>query len=83
MLYLNPPYHIIEGVSLFPDHADPLQYYYLPLMPHLTTVEENNRSIPQIQLIKYRGRAGNGGFLNFDVNLGVDEKTSPSSRSTN
>ena len=75
MLSLNPPYHIIEGVSLFPDHADPLQYYYLPLMPHLTAVEEDHTLIPQIQLIKYRGKAGNGGFLNFDVNIGVDEKT--------
>jgi hypothetical protein len=75
MLYLNPPYHIIEGVSLFPDHADPLQYYYLPLMPHLTMLEVDRIQIPQIQLIKYRGQAGTGGFLNFDVNIGVEEKT--------
>lgn len=77
MLYLNPPFHIIEGVSLFPDHADRLQYYYLPLMPQLTTLEDGRggKPIPQIQLIKYRGRAGNGGFLNFDVNVGIDEKT--------
>lgn len=77
MLYLNPPFHIIEGVSLFSDHADPLQYYYLPLMPKLTTIEDKTtgQQIPQIQLIKYRGRAGNGGFLNFDVNIGVEEET--------
>lgn len=75
MLYLNPPFHIIEGVSLFPDHADRLQYYYLPLMPHLTTLQDGSsgKLIPQIQLIKYRGRAGNGGFLNFDVNVGIEE----------
>jgi hypothetical protein len=77
MLYLNPPFHIIEGVSIFPDHADRLQYYYLPLMPQLTTLKDssNGKPIPQIQLIKYRGRAGNGGFLNFDVNIGVDDQT--------
>lgn len=75
MLYLNPPFHIIEGVSLFADHADPLQYYYMPLSPHLTTVDDPTMGIavPQIQLIKYRGDAGNGGFLNFDVNLGIEE----------
>jgi hypothetical protein len=77
MLYLNPPFHIIEGVSLFSDHADPLQYYYLPMMPKLTTIVDpvSGQKIPQIQLIKYRGKAGNGGFLNFDVNIGVEEAT--------
>lgn len=75
MLYLNPPFYVIEGVSLFPDHADRLQYYYLPLMPHLTTLKDGSsgKPIPQIQLIKYRGKAGNGGFLNFDVNVGIEE----------
>lgn len=75
MLYLNPPYHIINGVSVFADHSDPLQYYYLPLMPKLTQVKvpDTGQLIPQIQLIKYRGQAGNGGFLNFDVNLGLAE----------
>jgi hypothetical protein len=77
MLYLNPPFYIIEGVSLFSDHADPLQYYYLPMMPKLTTIVDSvtGQKIPQIQLIKYRGKAGNGGFLNFDVNIGVEEVT--------
>jgi hypothetical protein len=77
MLYLNPPFHIIEGVSLFSDHADPLQYYYLPMMPKLTTIADSvtGQKIPQIQLIKYRGKAGNGGFLNFDVNIGIEEAT--------
>ena len=75
MLYLNPPFHIIEGVSLFSDHADPLQYYYLPLAPKLTERKDKTTGerIPQIQLIKYRGEAGSGGFLSFDVNIGVEE----------
>jgi hypothetical protein len=75
MVYLEPPFHLIEGVTVFTDHADPLQFYFLPMMPHLTTVEDKvlHKDIPQIQLIKYRGKAGGGGFLNFDVNLGIEQ----------
>jgi hypothetical protein len=74
MLYLQPPFPFINGVTLFRDHADPLQYYFLPVMPKLTRLEDpvTKQRIPQFQLIKYRGRAGNGGFLNFDVNLGLE-----------
>src|SRR5436309_4662732 len=71
MLYLNPPFFVIDGVSLFPDHADPLQYYFLPMMPRLTLGGPDGK-VPQLQLIKYRGKAGTGGFLNFDVNVGID-----------
>ncbi len=76
MLYLEPPFHIIDGISVFRDHEDTLQYYFMPLYPHLTVKvdEETGVEIPQIQLIKYRGEAGSGGFLNFDVNLGVSEE---------
>lgn len=75
MLYLNPPYHIINGVSVFADHADPLQFYYLPMMPKLTMLKDpkSGKRIPQIQVIKFRGRAGGGGFLNFDCNIGVEQ----------
>ena len=75
MLYLNPPYFVIEGVSIFPDDSDPLQFYYLPLMPHLTMVTDptTNVSAPQLQLIEYEGAAGTGGFLNLDVNLGLSD----------
>lgn len=75
MLYLNPPFHIINGVSVFADHADPLQFYYLPLAPHLTVLDDpaSDQQLPQIQLIRYRGSAGKGGILNFDVNVGISE----------
>lgn len=75
MLYLEPPFHIFDGISVFGDHEDLLQYYYMPLYPHLTVKmdEETGLEIPQIQLIKYRGEAGSGGFLNFDVNLGIED----------
>jgi hypothetical protein len=73
MLYLNPPYFIIDGVSIFPDHADPLQFYYLPMAPQLTmAADSTGKTTPRIQLIEYEGAAGTGGFINFDVNIGID-----------
>jgi hypothetical protein len=72
MLYLNPPFWVINGISLFPDHADRAQYYFLPLMPHLTTRQDAGVDVPQIQLIKYTGHS-TGGFLNCDVDLGVPQ----------
>lgn len=76
MLLLDSRQREIDGMTVFPDHADPLQYYYLPLMPHMTTVRDpgaGNAEVPQFSLIRFRGRAGTGGFLNFDVNLGATE----------
>ena len=68
MLFLNPPYFIIDGVSIFPDHADRLQFYYLPMMPRLSTSKDaSGADMPVIQLIEYAGAAGTGGFINFDV----------------
>ncbi len=74
MLYLNPPYFLIDGVSIFPDHADPLQFYYLPMMPRLSTLQDaSGAALPAIQLIEYVGAAGAGGFIDFDVNIGIDD----------
>src|SRR5207245_11771930 len=76
MIYLNPPFPIINGVSLMPDHQDPTWFYYLPLAPKLTVLPDSatGQGVPQIQLINFRGAAGSGGFLNFDCNLGFDRK---------
>ncbi|MFG1935169.1 hypothetical protein ACGFK1_31660 [Mycobacterium sp. NPDC048908] len=71
MLYLNPPYYYIDGVSLLPDHQDPLQWYFMPLYPRFSTNPGTGEI--QLSLLKYRGSAGNGGFLNFDVNIGIDQ----------
>src|SRR5436305_12730904 len=75
MIYLNPPYFLIDGVSIFPDHADPLQFYYLPMIPHLSTMADptTGTDTPVIQLIEYEGQAGTGGFINFDVNSGLEQ----------
>lgn len=75
MLYLKPPFNIIEGVAVFGDHANERQFYFMPAMPKLTTIRDPavGMDVPQIQLIKFRGDAGNGGFLTFEVNLAVDQ----------
>jgi hypothetical protein len=76
MLLLDTKQREIDGITVFPDHADPMQYYYLPLAPHLTTVKDpasGNADVPQFSLIRFRGRAGTGGFLNFDVNIGAGD----------
>jgi hypothetical protein len=72
MLYLNPPFYLINGVSIFGDHSDPLQFYYLPMQPHFTVIKDaNGNEVPSLQLIEYKGDAGSGGFLNFDVDLSL------------
>ena len=59
MLYLKPPFHLINGVAVFADHANERQFYYMPAMPHLTTVTEvvngTRIEVPRIQLLKFRG----------------------------
>jgi hypothetical protein len=69
MLYFNPPFDVIDDIFLVPDHLDRAQFYYMPVMPHLTTTA----GAPQLQLIKYRTGDKTGGFLNFDVDLGVPQ----------
>jgi len=74
MLLLDSKTRQIDDITVFPDHADPMQYYYLPLAPHMTTVPDpaaGNVDVPQFSLIRFRGRAGSGGFLNFDVDIGA------------
>src|SRR5262245_13355879 len=75
MLYLNPPYYVIDGVSLLHDHADPLQFYFMPLSPTLTPLEDSatTQQIPQLQVIRFAGETATGGFLNFDCNLGISQ----------
>lgn len=76
MLYLEPPFYFINGVSVFRDHEDPLFYYYMPAAPRLRQAKDpvTGKLVPQISLIKYKSAvAGNGGFLNFDVHLGLSD----------
>ena len=76
MLYFNPPYHQIQGLTLFPDSANddkPLKtFYYLPMGPHLSTDRGSGK--PVFQFLKYVDEAAHGGgYLSFQVDLSVDE----------
>lgn len=76
MLYLDAPYFFINGISVFRDHADPLQYYYALAQPRLRTTKDaaTGKDVPRMQLIKYRSLvAGKGGFLTFEVHLGLSD----------
>src|SRR4051812_589308 len=75
MLYLNPPFVAVNGLVAYPDHADPLQWYFLPEQPRLSVrKDEQGHDIPAFSLIRFKSAAGhNGGVLNFDVDLRVDD----------
>jgi hypothetical protein len=73
MLYEAPPFYMINGVSIMPDHADPLQFYYMPLAPRLVTRKDGAVEVPQLLVIKYRSLTRVGGFADFDVHLGMGE----------
>jgi hypothetical protein len=74
MLYEAPPFYLINGVSIMRDHADPLQYYYMPLSPRFVTRRDGAVDVPQLLLIKYRSATRVGGFVDFDVHLGMSEE---------
>lgn len=77
MLYMEPPFYMVNGVLVYRDHADPLQHYYMPVAPRLRTVRDRDtgRDVPRLSLLKYRSESpvGAGGFLSFDVHLGLTE----------
>ena len=67
MLYEAPPFYTINGVSVMRDHADPLQFYYMPLAPRFVTRKDGAIDVPQLLVVKYRSATRVGGFANFDV----------------
>ena len=68
MLLLDSRCAVLDGISVFPDHADPLQWYYQPTTPHLTVVD----GTPMFQLVGFRG-SRTGGLLAFDCNIGLEQ----------
>ena len=75
MLMLNSQSWTIEGVQIFADHADPLQFWYLPGPVRLTRRREDGRA--EFTFLKVRaGQAGTaakgGGYLTFSVDLKLD-----------
>lgn len=77
MLFLAPPFQFIKGVAVFPDHEREDIIHYAPANPHLSMVTDpvTGEQTPEFLLLKYRGDAGSGGFLNFSVDLSIDDAT--------
>lgn len=72
MLFLNPPYYVLDGHTLLPDHADPGLYYVIPPAPRLTV---NEHGLPAFSLVQFLGGGARsrleGGLLTFTVELPV------------
>src|SRR5438105_11923676 len=71
MVYLGGKSFYYNGITLLPDYSDPLQWYFMPLNPHFT--QQDGKLA--LSFLKFRGDAGSGGFLDFDCDLGIDQKT--------
>jgi hypothetical protein len=80
MMSLAPPYYIYEGVPVFADAEDPLQWYYLPNRPHFATDEQNR---PAVRFLVLKANLDEippeqehaTGFLIFDTSLSWPEAT--------
>ncbi|MEL6160751.1 MAG: hypothetical protein AAFR18_16195 [Cyanobacteria bacterium J06627_32] len=75
MLLLGSTTMTVEGITVFPDHADPDQYWYLPGPVSLARRQADKRAA--FTFIKYKpaavsAGARGGGFLTFEVNLRLD-----------
>ncbi|MFM9634534.1 MULTISPECIES: hypothetical protein [Streptomyces] len=76
MLQIGTTSVLVEGVEVFPDHADPNQFWYLPAPVRLAQREQG----PAFTLITYRPAAveagvEGGGFLMFETALTLDPGT--------
>ena len=74
MLQLDSRSISIEGVTVFRDHADASQFWYLPGPVTLARREADQRT--QFTYLKYKNRAGvarrGGGFLMIETQLKLD-----------
>lgn len=79
MMYLHPPFYMIEGVAVAPDYDDADQFYYFPNRPHVAV--DNGR--PAIRLLVYKSDLDElapedeevAGFFYFDTTLAWPEET--------
>ena len=67
---------MVDGVTVFPDHADPNQFWYLPGPVKLA---KDSSAQPMFTMITFRPAAVSagvkgGGFLMFQGNLGLDQE---------
>lgn len=82
MLQLGTTSLLVEGVEVFPDHADPNQFWYLPAPVSLARRDER----PAFTLITYRREAveagaPGGGFLMFETALRLERDVEEAVRS--
>ena len=73
MLVLGSKTVTVDGVTVYADHADPRQFWYLPAPVALA----ERAAVPQFTLIRYRpavadGGVQGGGFLMMEVELRLD-----------
>jgi hypothetical protein len=78
MLLLSTSSITADGVTVFPDHADPNQFWYLPAPVNLATLPDSDE--PQFLLIEYTpDLASSGvqgvGFLNVTLCLKLSDDT--------
>jgi hypothetical protein len=76
LLYFNPLYHVIEGYTLLPDHADATLFYALPPAPQLAVNEQGD---PSFSLLQFLGGTGSqrleGGLLTLSLELHIPDET--------
>src|ERR1700741_3736910 len=79
MIYFEAPYQVIEGLTILKDHEVPFQFYSFPLARRMAL--QTNAS-PAFMFVKFKkdlsqplpaGSEAGGGFLNFDVDLHVEQ----------
>ncbi|MFD4959726.1 hypothetical protein [Microbacterium sp. NPDC058389] len=76
MLLLGSRSITVEGITVFPDHADPDQFWYLPGPVRLAEREDGQKAFTFIQYRPAAVAAGvkGGGFLTFQVDLHLDKQ---------
>lgn len=77
MIHLAPPYLVIGGYTVLPDHADPGLFYVLPAAPRLARTPDDRPAFALVQFLG--GGAGtrrlSGGLLTLTTELTLPDET--------
>ncbi len=82
MLYLDPPFQVINGYTILSDHADPRLSYLLPPAPDLALGSDGR---PAFSLLQFQGGGTGadkieGGLLTLTTRLRVPDEVLPDLR---